>query len=246
MLLPDPTAAPLMTLPTLIATAAPTPTPLLLPLLLPCTTTADPSAVALSLMTALEVMAAAPVATTPLFVPVLLCTVLLSMLTATAPATLIDVPLPDELPLPFGFATAALGSLPADELLRAPLLLAAESPAPRAPEAWSFTPFWSLPLFFEPPMALAVAFVVVVCWPLAATVTVPPAVVAMRLSCACVVSVITPTATDAPMPALLPLAFPVAVSVAVPVCVAVTFTLAAAANFPLPVTWASVLRLATV
>ena len=71
-----------------------------------------------------------------------------------------------------------------------------------------------------PPIALAVAVAVVDCWLFADTLTAWPAVV-VRLKSAVVVSFTTPTATEAPMPALLPLTLPVAVSIAVPVCVAV-------------------------
>jgi hypothetical protein len=67
-----------------------------------------------------------------------------------------------------------------------------------------------------PPIALAVAVAVVVCWLLADTMTAWPAVVE-RLKSAVVVSFTTPTATEAPIPALEPLTLPVAVSVAVPV-----------------------------
>src|SRR5271165_912479 len=129
---PAPTKAVLVTLPTLIATAAPIPTPLPLPLplLLPLPITAVPSAVAEAVVFAAEVTEIAPaVAVTLVFGAIVAEVLVCARLTATAAATSTgEEPLEEPLVL----AVCAAGVLP-EPLVRAPAPPAAASPLPRSP-----------------------------------------------------------------------------------------------------------------
>jgi hypothetical protein len=129
---PEAMSAVLLTSPTLMATAAPTPTPELLlleppvPLLLelePCVT-AVPSAVVDTVSIAVDATVTPPLALTVVFDAICAEVLVCVRLTATAAATsTVEEPLEE----PLVFAVAALGVVP-EPLERAPPPLAAASP----------------------------------------------------------------------------------------------------------------------
>src|SRR5271154_5604786 len=135
---PAPTKAVLVTLPTLIATAAPIPTPLALPvplplplpLLLPDEVTAVPSAVAEAVVLAVEVTLIAPAVAVTLVLGEIVAEVFVcARLTATAAATSTDE---EPLEEPLALAVWAAGVL-AVPVVRAPAPVAAASPLARWP-----------------------------------------------------------------------------------------------------------------
>ena len=238
MLPPEPMRASLVTVPRLIATATPTPA-------LPPVATAEPSALLLATRLSVARTVTVSAALMARLAPVVARAVLCARLTATAPATAIALE-PDWL-CESVLAVSALGLAPAVLLSRAPRLAAAESALPRWPWAWLSTPLRSPPpSSCLPPLALALAVAVLDCWALAVTATDPAVAVVLRSSKAVVVSVTTPTATDAPIAALVPVALPVALVAALPAWLAPTVTEPAALKAPVPDTSALVSKLATV